>query len=328
MPANPKAHEPSMEEILASIRRIIADDEMPPVPPELHQTPQSSAREVPARGRWREEPRHGAPRPAAPQDTVVPHPTVRAASDAIPAGRPADGHEPRPRAPMAERAFAHAPAADPRRPAASGASPRHDGRDEDGRDEDYPSVAREAAAPPVADGRSRLVEAELARGAAVIAAREVAAREMAAREEVEREVARADERWRTVPSPPARERTMPPRMPAPGIGPMKPTVAAPAHEGPARRDDAEAAERPAATEPEPAPPAGRKNLLSPAVDAAVASSFRSLGDMVLPRHDRTVEDLVKEILRPMLKDWLDRNLPEIVERLVQAEIERVSRAGR
>ena len=37
------------------------------------------------------------------------------------------------------------------------------------------------------------------------------------------------------------------------------------------------------------------------------------------------EDLVKEMLRPMLKSWLDDNLPQLVERIVKAEIERVSR---
>jgi len=40
---------------------------------------------------------------------------------------------------------------------------------------------------------------------------------------------------------------------------------------------------------------------------------------------RTLEDLVKEMLRPMLKSWLDDNLPGLVERIVKAEIERVSR---
>ena len=40
---------------------------------------------------------------------------------------------------------------------------------------------------------------------------------------------------------------------------------------------------------------------------------------------RTLEDLVKEMLRPMLKTWLDDNLPGMVERIVRAEIERVSR---
>ncbi|MGE4373072.1 MAG: DUF2497 domain-containing protein [Xanthobacter sp.] len=72
-------------------------------------------------------------------------------------------------------------------------------------------------------------------------------------------------------------------------------------------------------------PLPRKDLLSPAVDAAVSAAFQSLGDLVLPQKDRTVEDLVKEILRPMLKEWLDQNLAGIVERLVRAEIERVTR---
>lgn len=72
----------------------------------------------------------------------------------------------------------------------------------------------------------------------------------------------------------------------------------------------------------------RKDLVSPSVDAAVTAAFESLGDLVLPTHERTVEDLVKEILRPMLKSWLDDNLPQIVERLVRQEIERMSRNAR
>ena len=39
----------------------------------------------------------------------------------------------------------------------------------------------------------------------------------------------------------------------------------------------------------------------------------------------SLEDLVREMLKPMLKAWLDDNLPNMVERLVRAEIERVSR---
>ena len=41
---------------------------------------------------------------------------------------------------------------------------------------------------------------------------------------------------------------------------------------------------------------------------------------------RTLEELVSEMLQPMLKAWLDDNLPGLVDRLVQAEIERISRA--
>ena len=75
-------------------------------------------------------------------------------------------------------------------------------------------------------------------------------------------------------------------------------------------------------------PARRKDLLSPSADAAVLAAFESLGEAALPAHGRTVEDLVKEILRPMLKTWLDENLPRIAERLVRQEIERISRNAR
>ena len=43
---------------------------------------------------------------------------------------------------------------------------------------------------------------------------------------------------------------------------------------------------------------------------------------------RTVEELITELIRPMLKAWLDDNLPALAERLMRAEIERVSRAKR
>ena len=50
-----------------------------------------------------------------------------------------------------------------------------------------------------------------------------------------------------------------------------------------------------------------------------------LAQTVLVQNAGTLEDLVREMLRPMLKAWLDDNLPGMVERLVRAEIERVSR---
>ena len=40
---------------------------------------------------------------------------------------------------------------------------------------------------------------------------------------------------------------------------------------------------------------------------------------------KTIEDLVKEMLRPMLKEWLDKNLPPMVERYVEREISRLTR---
>jgi cell pole-organizing protein PopZ len=66
-------------------------------------------------------------------------------------------------------------------------------------------------------------------------------------------------------------------------------------------------------------------LLSSRAAASVDSAFNTLAQTVLVQNARTLEDLVKEMLRPMLKSWLDDNLPGLVERLVRAEIERVSR---
>jgi cell pole-organizing protein PopZ len=66
-------------------------------------------------------------------------------------------------------------------------------------------------------------------------------------------------------------------------------------------------------------------LVSRATAAAVDSAFNSLAQTVLGNNARTLEDLVKEMLRPMLKSWLDDNLPNLVERIVRDEIERVSR---
>jgi hypothetical protein len=68
-----------------------------------------------------------------------------------------------------------------------------------------------------------------------------------------------------------------------------------------------------------------RQLLSPSTTAAVDSAFNSLAQTVLIRNDLTLDGMVREMLRPMLKAWLDDNLPNMVERLVRAEIERVSR---
>jgi len=82
--------------------------------------------------------------------------------------------------------------------------------------------------------------------------------------------------------------------------------------------------------PPPAPraPPADSALLSNAASVAVHSAFGTLAHSVLAQNPRTLEDLVKEMLRPMLKAWLDDNLPVMVERMVRAEIERVSRGPR
>jgi cell pole-organizing protein PopZ len=74
--------------------------------------------------------------------------------------------------------------------------------------------------------------------------------------------------------------------------------------------------------PEPPP---ERALISNETIAAVDSAFNTLAHTVIGQNARTLEDLVREMLRPMLKSWLDDNLPSMVERIVRAEIERVSR---
>ena len=62
-----------------------------------------------------------------------------------------------------------------------------------------------------------------------------------------------------------------------------------------------------------------RTILSAATSAAVDSAFNALAQTVLVQNARTLEDLVREMLRPLLKSWLDDNLPGMVERIVKAE---------
>ncbi len=105
------------------------------------------------------------------------------------------------------------------------------------------------------------------------------------------------------------------------------------HEQPSRNAPAKAAsplaDPPAALPAQAAPPA-KPALVAPEAAAAAASSvgalLRTLGagrDVAAYRGGPTIEDLVREELRPLLKQWLDEQLPVMVERLVRAEIERV-----
>ena len=80
-------------------------------------------------------------------------------------------------------------------------------------------------------------------------------------------------------------------------------------------------------EAEPAP-VEEEPFVSPATDAAVTASFNALSASVAMHNPEMIENLTREMLRPMLKNWLDDNLPSLVERLVRAEIQRVARGGR
>ena len=98
----------------------------------------------------------------------------------------------------------------------------------------------------------------------------------------------------------------------------------------------------ARSEPEPSDPEagietkpelGRDRILSSATSGAAAAAFAQLGSLPRARRregelplgsaDRTLEDMVRNMLRPMLQTWLDEHLPGIVEKLVWEEIARV-----
>ena len=103
---------------------------------------------------------------------------------------------------------------------------------------------------------------------------------------------------------------------------------APKQRAPAEKPTEHAAANPP-TPVEPAPKGG--GLVAPEAAAAAASSVGTLLRTLIAEREQvavhragpTIEDVVREEIRPLLKEWLDTNLPPLVERLVRAEIERV-----
>ena len=246
-----KAQEPSMEEILASIRRIIADDD-------------ASKTTKPAEV--------AAPKPA-------PAPPPAAAAPIRPVAPPAP--QPPPRAP--------APPPPPAPPPAAA----NNQNEIDAMLAELETPAKPAPPKPAGSRRAR---SDRGHGCADAAARAGAIL--------------PHHRWRL------RCRL---RRPPAGAG-----TAAGARGGRAapriRAKPATSASR----VPEP-PAALERSLLSSNASAAVDSAFNALAQTMLVNNARTLEDLVKDMLRPMLKSWLDDNLPGLVERIVRTEIERVSR---
>ena len=126
--------------------------------------------------------------------------------------------------------------------------------------------------------------------------------------------------------------------PAPMVEPRMLRPAPPAPEParaaePARVTEPARAPAPVHAAPAPVRPAvpvvdaraSSEPLLSPISDAIIHSAFGNLAGAVNTAHSQTLDDLVKDMLRPMLKTWLDTHLPPLVERLVRDEIERLSR---
>ncbi|MBN9006389.1 MAG: DUF2497 domain-containing protein [Rhizobiales bacterium] len=242
-----KVQEPSMEEILASIRRIIADDDAKP----------ATAAEKPA-----------AAKPAAP-----------AAAPAKPATKMTG---------IPPSAIAQKPAASPPPP---------------------PMPA------PAATNSQDDIDAMLASLDAATTEEEVRPAQADEVFELTDEMALPDP---VAPAPAAFQKVdpqddlefaePPPPPPRPVPPAAQPSVSSASFSNPASAPQIQAAQ-----------------ILSHSTVSAVESAFNTLANTVLSNNARTLEDLVKEMLRPMLKSWLDDNLPGLVERIVKAEIERVSR---
>lgn len=68
-------------------------------------------------------------------------------------------------------------------------------------------------------------------------------------------------------------------------------------------------------------------LISAGSEAKVAASFAQLNDAITASSSQSLEEMANDMLKPMLQEWLDNNLPGLVEKLVREEIERVARGG-
>ncbi|HYD86761.1 MAG TPA: DUF2497 domain-containing protein [Vitreimonas sp.] len=89
--------------------------------------------------------------------------------------------------------------------------------------------------------------------------------------------------------------------------------------------------------PQPATPAPQiesgalgDGIVSPPSASAAASALARLSGTlrIADTPNQTIEGVVRELLKPMLKEWLDKNLPAIVDARVEAELERISRLAR
>ncbi|HUO23321.1 MAG TPA: DUF2497 domain-containing protein [Caulobacteraceae bacterium] len=100
----------------------------------------------------------------------------------------------------------------------------------------------------------------------------------------------------------------------------------------AHLDDLEVMENippPRPSRPTPAVSYDEEELVSGPIANSAASAFGALHRQVLmPTEGRTLEDVTRELLRPLLKAWLDEHLPAIVESAVEAEVDRISRQRR
>lgn len=83
----------------------------------------------------------------------------------------------------------------------------------------------------------------------------------------------------------------------------------------------------AATPARPSESAVPESIVSPTAGVAAAKAFQTLTQKVrvTDTDSRTLEDIVVEMMKPMVKSWLDAHLPAIVEEKVEAEVRRLAR---
>lgn len=247
--AERRAHEPSMEEILASIRRIIADDDSLPV---LREDEHVSDAPEPLTVQSREE---------------APEPPVKAASE-----QKSEPESVRPREDRWPRAIST--------PSQAPAPVRRE-------EPHLENERRWGSAPSVRPIRS----------------------EYPAHEPIRNEPSFAPKP--SGPFPPAaetvRDRPQSERAPAAPRNFPSPTPSSP---------------------PSSPAPAHSQTLVSVDAAATVSAHFQALAESAVMQDSDFLNRCAQEVLRPMLKQWLDDNLPVLVERLVRAEIERVARGRR
>lgn len=254
--AERRSHEPSMEEILASIRRIIADDDA-----------------LPAMRREREKDRRAAPLADAPKQA-----------------------EPRLAPPVVAAPESSRPAPEPVRPSAAALA----------------SIDEPDSAPPIVEAPAPTESDDYwLRGRQRPAARLSANEDQEPAEEQNRWAIDAEEDL----------------TPEENLAPEEEEDAFPAamrEDDRSERHEAAAASEPEKEEDEDA----SADLVSTDAASSIASHFQALAASIMISESDLIERYARDQLRPLLKQWLDDNLPHIVEKLVRAEIERVARGRR
>lgn len=129
-------------------------------------------------------------------------------------------------------------------------------------------------------------------------------------------------------------------VPADGGEKWPERAAAAEHDRPQPRGQAEAAEETRRSEAVERPNVPQRAMAMPgeslvseeaasAATAAFAKLARSLGreqpSPMIPDSGKSIEVFLAELLRPLLKEWLDHNLPMIVERVVEQEVKKLAK---